>query len=78
MAHRADFSMKIVESGQMSMCDVCAEYIGQSERRIRTYIGESAQSDVCLPCANLIAKRLSPAKEGAPRRRRVQPVEVAV
>lgn len=55
MAHRSDFTMTRDTGGQMSMCDVCASIIPNEQPRLRTFIGNSGQSDVCDDCANTIA-----------------------
>lgn len=60
MGHRPDFTMTIW-SGQLAMCDVCSGVIGNDEERLRTFVGTTAQSDVCMDCARLI-KRLTRAE----------------
>lgn len=45
-------------TGQLAMCDVCAEYVGNDEPRLRTFVGTTAQSDVCMDCARLIRQSL--------------------
>jgi len=57
LAHRDDFTMVLIERPEeIAACDVCTQFCAIGWPRIRTFIGDTAQSDLCLDCAHATTK----------------------
>lgn len=50
---QTNFRMEIEPKYEVAMCDVCTEMV--EAPHVKTYLGNSAQSDVCMNCAKEIS-----------------------
>lgn len=70
-----DFRMVLIQAPEtLAACDVCTQFCAIGEPRLRTFIGDAPQSDLCTDCATTAGKLMRASRIPAESKLRVEAV----